>query len=125
MIRVYLDKLDYAQETRVVIVDERDDGKRLYAKPVTLEFADNMEGLPIEPTLKFGGRHGQNFLQALVDAICEAGYRPNVTERDRSELAATRAHLEREKLISDKIFAMLDSNIELAMLPPLERRAKN
>ena len=74
------------------------------AKPVPLEFSDPHDGawlLP-DPTLEFSYEHCQQFFQGLCDALSELGYRPN-TDRLAGELEATKKHLDREKVILDKL----------------------
>ena len=46
------------------------------------------------PTLVFGGRDGEMFLQSLAENLVHIGFKPDELKAKEGELSATRYHLE-------------------------------
>lgn len=91
-LKFYFDRKDYALQTDVFIVDEKEDGTRLLAKPMNLCFEEMKESLKHKPSLSFSGPMGREFLPKLAQGLAEYGYRPR--SDDAQELKATKYHLE-------------------------------
>lgn len=87
MIKIFYYETPATFRTNVMIVDEKPNGERYYARPVDLIFEkiDN-NSYEIEPTLKFDGFNGRVALEELRKAFGE-------TQESR-ELSSIKYHLE-------------------------------
>ena len=88
-VEIFLDQQIWNQQTNVFIIGTDQNGRRFQAQPVQMNFVIGDEGKPMEPTLKFDGQMGAEFLQALHDALVNAGFRQKDTSGE-----AMRNHLE-------------------------------
>ncbi len=107
MLRIYLERKDYASETVLHLIDERENGERWHAQPVDLVFKRLDDGSYCEPFLKTGGAVGQQFLNGLAVALADAGYKVD-TSSERGELAATKTHLAHANTILDRVLTIVE-----------------
>lgn len=88
------------------------------AEPLQLVFCKTEEGQPMPaPTLKLSSPQTREFFQGLCNALANLGYAPD-TSRLAGELDATKAHLECEKQMHQRTFALLESSVMKAITMP-------
>lgn len=96
MLKVYISQSDYNfGGPQILIVEERADGSRYVAKPITLEMEPMPRGISLKPTFDLGSWElNEEFLQAFADAI-QARKTPTKNDHTISgKLDATERHLE-------------------------------
>lgn len=91
-LKFYFDNHPAYDQVRIFLVGEDANGKKSLCKPMEMIFEEVNPGLIQEPTLTVSGFMSREFLPALANALAEAGYRHEST--DKGELLATKKHLE-------------------------------
>ena len=95
-IRVIMQR-DFTRDgVAVFIVNESVDGQISLAQPVDLTFVKTEHGVVWpEPTLFFGEfRQGHDFLSSMATELIRLGFAPDALKDSKSELTATKYHLE-------------------------------
>ena len=94
--KIYITQNEWKDTYDVYITEEGYKGQKLLAKPIDLVFEEFEPHSLQEPTIKISRILGRetNFLQALSDALANAGYEPKTIEENKGELKATKIHLE-------------------------------
>ncbi len=96
MLKIYISAPDFNfGGPQILIVEQRPDGTRYVAKPVTLIMEPMPKGKSVDATFDFGSwERNEEFLQAMSDAIAS---RQTPTKNDHTVsgmLSATERHLE-------------------------------
>ena len=94
--KIFLKTTEWQDTTDIYITEDLPDGSRVIAKPMKLIFEKYVKGKQYDPTLSISRYLDKktNFLQALSDALTEAGFQPKVEQEIKGELKATKSHLE-------------------------------
>ena len=82
-----------------------DNGSSLIvAEPVNLVMREVELTREIEPTFTFNKQKGHEFLQSLVNALVEVGFKPDEIKAHNKEIEAIKNHLEdmRKLVFNDK-----------------------
>ena len=99
---IFIDKNIMEGNYKIYIID-RD--KKAYIKQTEIIFQTmNKTGDQIEPAFVFNWEEGEKFLQALVQALIDSGFRDKAFDKDR-ELKRIDKHLEDMRKI---VFKKLD-----------------
>lgn len=72
-LKVYIHYGPYSPGLHIMIVDETNPDKPLYAEPVVLNFKEGPQSCfeDAKPTFTFGNRLGEQFVKAMVEAADE------------------------------------------------------
>lgn len=93
--RTFIEQADFSRNLLVMVLRERDDGRRETVLPLTIQVH--------EPDAFIGDKHTiaapnsvdvRGMLQSIVDACWDFGIRPTGAQDSASELKATGRHLE-------------------------------
>lgn len=93
-IKVYLDYERHLNAVSMWIVGIKENGNRVFVKPVDMTFEEVEEGAYREPTFRFDRHFADEFLESLAGELINMGYRPDELKAKEGELTATKYHLE-------------------------------
>ena len=77
----------------VWLYENKPDGEYI-VKPTKLELEKYELGAQIEPTFRFNESGGTEFLNSLVNALVEAGFKPDEIKAHDRQVEAIKYHLE-------------------------------
>lgn len=95
-LKVYIHYGLYSHGLHIMIVDETNPDKPLYAEPVNLSFKEAPQSCfeDARPTFTFANRLGEQFVKAMVEAADKQGIKPEGQSVIEGKYEAQSKHLE-------------------------------
>ena len=93
-LKVHIEHEPTFRGTAIYLFGKDRDGE-FVVEPMELKLRHYTPGDPLDsPTLRFEGREGTAFLQALVQALVQIGFKPDEIKASEGQISAIKYHLE-------------------------------